>query len=308
MYFPYLRGKTFELIALREVAAKLNPNKVIPIIEPVKEKTKPLVTTILALNTEGIRPHIVVNPEVGDLTNTSVQSVYTGLDSPEVSFVPCIRVNNQNLASVLPFLQQLKNDGIDFSLFIQEPVDNTIAPFLTISVANIIKDLNSYPSTYANSIPKSVVLTASFPWKVRNADYIDTPVFFSDAHITYKKPLISGQIGFGDYLMVHDGWTTGGGPAYVVTLHLTYILNQDRYMYVRHCKSVSDSDNQSNAPKKFQEALSTLIQFANNEPSVDRTTLGYKGLLALHGKPFPQLAVPKKFSMMHHLETVSNYI
>ena len=38
MYFPYLRGKQFELIAIRELAEMLAASgKIIPIIEPVKE-------------------------------------------------------------------------------------------------------------------------------------------------------------------------------------------------------------------------------------------------------------------------------
>lgn len=37
MYFPYLRGRQFELIALRELLeGKRISEKVIPIIEPVK--------------------------------------------------------------------------------------------------------------------------------------------------------------------------------------------------------------------------------------------------------------------------------
>ena len=38
MYFPYLRGKQFELLALREFANQnANNNTIIPIIEPVKD-------------------------------------------------------------------------------------------------------------------------------------------------------------------------------------------------------------------------------------------------------------------------------
>ena len=38
MYYPYLRGRQFELIALREYAeCKGNNNNIIPIIEPVKK-------------------------------------------------------------------------------------------------------------------------------------------------------------------------------------------------------------------------------------------------------------------------------
>ena len=38
MYFPYLRGKQFELIAIRELAEMISASgKIIPVIEPVKE-------------------------------------------------------------------------------------------------------------------------------------------------------------------------------------------------------------------------------------------------------------------------------
>lgn len=38
MYFPYLRGKQFDLMALREFAtANPNNNNIFPIIEPVKD-------------------------------------------------------------------------------------------------------------------------------------------------------------------------------------------------------------------------------------------------------------------------------
>ena len=38
MYFPYLRGKQFELIAIRELVEMMSATgKIIPIIEPVKE-------------------------------------------------------------------------------------------------------------------------------------------------------------------------------------------------------------------------------------------------------------------------------
>ena len=45
MYFPYLRGRQFELIAIREMIEKnLINDKVIPIIEPVKASSTFLKT------------------------------------------------------------------------------------------------------------------------------------------------------------------------------------------------------------------------------------------------------------------------
>ena len=47
MYFPYLRGKQFELIALRELSERMGESGSIhPVIEPVKSTVTTLDTTI----------------------------------------------------------------------------------------------------------------------------------------------------------------------------------------------------------------------------------------------------------------------
>src|SRR5699024_11324029 len=66
MYFTYLRGKQFELIAVRELIENgLINNKVIPVIEPIK----PTATLLKLLET--CRQHdkniaIITNPKVGN--------------------------------------------------------------------------------------------------------------------------------------------------------------------------------------------------------------------------------------------------
>lgn len=63
MYFPYLRGRQYELLALRElVANNLISNKIIPIVEPVK-----LSPTLVNMMTEFIKAShpisIIRNPQ-----------------------------------------------------------------------------------------------------------------------------------------------------------------------------------------------------------------------------------------------------
>ena len=59
MYFPYLRGRQFELIALRELLeGKRISEKVIPIIEPVKPSStllKTLETSLQLFVVNGIK-------------------------------------------------------------------------------------------------------------------------------------------------------------------------------------------------------------------------------------------------------------
>ena len=83
MYFPYLRGRQFELIALRELVEKgVLSNRITPIIEPVKLSST-LVKTIEALEEEyttiragRANPHILDKIKVDYYgTPTSLQQV-----------------------------------------------------------------------------------------------------------------------------------------------------------------------------------------------------------------------------------------
>ena len=69
MYLPLLRGKQYELIALRELIQEdLLSQKIVPIIEPVKLSSTLIKTlsTFVEFNKEIA---IIINPEVGDFIN-----------------------------------------------------------------------------------------------------------------------------------------------------------------------------------------------------------------------------------------------
>ncbi len=65
MYYPYLRGKQFELILIRDNAAFLAVNNINPIIEPVKEDFAALKRAMNELDKEGVACTLIVNPQVG---------------------------------------------------------------------------------------------------------------------------------------------------------------------------------------------------------------------------------------------------
>ena len=68
MYFPYLRGKQFELIALRELCGLFPEriNNISPLIEPVKLSST-LKSTLRELANHNVNFSLVINPRVGDL-------------------------------------------------------------------------------------------------------------------------------------------------------------------------------------------------------------------------------------------------
>lgn len=307
MYFPYMRGKQFELAALKEVAPRLNSTKVSPIIEPINDNIDRLCATIEVLNNHNVIPHVIINPQVGDLASDSPELLNVELSKRTVSFIPCIRLHNQNILYVNTLLQQLINDSVPFSLYLQEDIQSNITPYTSNSVANIIQNLNRYSHSFRNSLPRSVIVDSSFPSKPRNADYSRAPQFFSDAHVSYVTPMIQHQIGFGDFLTIDDAWSTSGGPAFVIALHITYIEQSNSNMYVKHSLSTKNPNDQSDPAGKFKEALQEMIDFANATPSLDQNTLGFQEYIKIHvNGTYHALGVPKKLSMMHHIETINN--
>ena len=65
MYFPILRGRQFELLALRECVSKgILSNQIIPILEPVKVSST-YTTTVDSFIKAGRSIAVIRNPQVG---------------------------------------------------------------------------------------------------------------------------------------------------------------------------------------------------------------------------------------------------
>lgn len=69
MYYPYFRGRQYEMLALKELATKklISPS-VVPVIEPVKF-IPALNNSLAAFQEMSLPVALVVNPSVGDLTS-----------------------------------------------------------------------------------------------------------------------------------------------------------------------------------------------------------------------------------------------
>jgi len=65
MYYPYLRGKQFELILLRDNSELIAKNNIHPIIEPVKNNFSSLTNAVKSLFNNKAACTLVVNPHAG---------------------------------------------------------------------------------------------------------------------------------------------------------------------------------------------------------------------------------------------------
>ena len=94
MYFPYLRGKQFDLLALRDLSPVLavNREKISPIIEPVKDSTS-LRAVATSLADIGVNFNVVLNPTVGDFSKIEgsalglVASALEGLHNYQIALI-----------------------------------------------------------------------------------------------------------------------------------------------------------------------------------------------------------------------------
>lgn len=283
MYYPILRGKLNELLALRELAP-LKLKKFIPVIEPVKADIKALIKTIEILNSNSIIPFIIINPTIGDFSK-SPKNLYDGLNKFDHIKYKVLYSINEETEIYEDFLRVT-----NFGLFIQKGIDKEIIAFSKNSKINFLQ--NDTSPNVKKLISDKVIYEDFFRKQKKNADYPkESP--FSSLHSYYNE---ESNIGFGDYTITGDDFSEGGGPAYVVTIHSSYIdKNRFDELFIKHYSS-EDDGTPTNPGAKFREALNLLILDINNNTTPFTNTNSLKEFMYLHSiEHFPGLGQVKKY-------------
>ncbi len=300
MYYPILRGKLNELLALRELANLPVDKKFCPVIEPVRSSLAPLFRTIKELNDKEIVPLIFFNPTVGDLEGCGFHIIEEFKKEIELRYLPVFAIKD-SVEDIRSLIDQFE----EYALFLIDGLSNSIIEASTKATLTFISS-----TTAPNLIKKlnNVVLYDDFFKKQkRNADYpVESP--FSSLHTYYNE--FRNVNGFGDYTILSEEYSESGGPAYVVTIHVTYI-NSEKFdeAFVRHYSSDTDNDTPANPGKKFIEALEKFIVEKNDQKIEFLDTSASMDFQKIYdAKHFPGLGQVKKISIMHHIETINNYL
>ena len=307
MYYPILRAKQFELIALREVVSQ-NPQlfqKFTPIIEPVNDSYKPLFRAIEALNTIEVIPLVLINPTVGKFKND-------WLDLRELeglNYLPTIEFNNdtEKLA-----LQKAIQFGLaNIAAFVIEGC--SVQTLKALNGANtLIVDTDIVQAArYQNSLnTKVVLLHDGFRRQEKNAEYSGRSAFNS-AMADYSNSKLHG---FSDYTITGRFFSEGGGPAYVVAIHLSELSKDDSgfgpevQILINHYVS-EDNGSAVDPAGKFMEALSKVIMDVNERPECFFDSTGLQDFKSLYAqKHFSGLGSAKKNSIKHHIESIAQYL
>ncbi len=311
MYFPYLRGKQFELIALREIS-EIMANKIeriSPIIEPVKNSST-LKSTLLELRNKNINFNIIINPSVGDLKNSSgtvlevIQEQLNGFNNYQIAII----VNEST--NVSEILDILRSRDIEFAgiTLIHEAVTKVSAIIDFTDDFSFINNVIYFQKTsrrYNREFDRNtwVGLEDFFISQLKNADYLAVEDSqFSEEHLYYEQ---DGFKGFSDFLTIGDNYSETGFLPYAVAIHLSYADN-DNKIRIKHF--VSDSnDDASDIGGKFAEALEKLVTWCEENIIPDTIAISQFKELYRTGH-FPGLGSIKKLSIMHHIELVLNLI
>ena len=305
MYFPYLRGRQFELIALKELLENnLIGDRVVPIVEPVK-LTRTFTKTLEMYTKCGHELALVMNPDVGE-------------------FVAKLKEREKSDEDVKSILSSIKSDELIQAYLIKKKISTKLKnrnDYQNLMIINTNRDcMDNYLSLFDTKSPKFTLIPddRSFSRKVKspkvlledhfkrarkNADYInDIDHVFSEDHIYYKE---DGYIGFSDYTIVGEEYAETGFAPTAVAIHIVY-FGKNKELRIRHFVSDNNKDYR-NPAGKFGEALEKLVEWVDKN-EIKRT----KGLECFidcyNEKRYPGLGTVKKYSIMHHIEIMNSYL
>lgn len=302
MYYPYLRGKQFELIALREFAQEHEDcKKIIPIVEPVRLSCDGLVKTVGVYSQKQLPIAVVLNPTLGDFEHGSQRcNIKEALG--DLSYIPAF-IWSKHTDDISEFIQKnsLNNIMLIFLHGVDSDDDKVVDLLSNSKISHIVGLENRSLKRKAHNAGKQViVLKDCFNKRASNKNYKDAEdELYSADHAFYAE---DGFDGFSDYCVLPKDFTEGGVQPKYVAIHLTYKKNEEE-VWVHHF--VSDMDVSGNIQGKFAEAARKVDSFYDGRSRTETV----KALLEYYteGK-YPGLGMLKKYSITNHLELMSTLL
>ncbi len=310
MYIPYLRGKQFELIALRELADLLSHDGLIfPFVEPVNPTTVTLEKTIEVVRKNKGFFGLVLNPEVGNIKTTADRKKLFEIYSNSTDIIsPAIIISKTtDIQTINTFFDPLESAKVNLILT-GVPKDSANLPGMVErqNIDKILVDEKNVGKRLLRQLRGKeydiVLLVDRFNAMKRNVDYAAAEdEFFSDDHLFYKE---EGFSGFSDYLTIGEEYSDTGFLPYAVAIHITYIdKNED--IRIRHFVS-DDCEDSKDVAGKFGQALSKLIDFVEKHNLNTRACQEFRRLFK--EEAYPGLGSIKKLSIMHHIELMYDFL
>ncbi|MQS75383.1 sce7725 family protein [Companilactobacillus halodurans] len=299
-YYPYLRGRMYDLLALKELCENRQLSfKIVPIIEPVRD-SKELLQTVQTFIKYQQPFGIVANPQVS-VYGLNDTKLYPLPDMRKLSFFHPSAILAADFSS--DFLKTVDNQE---SLLIVRDYQMLLAYQKTKVLHTVDKVLIPDVARIHRLVPKKAVKLSDPLTFVRHVeDYqLLNDEFFEPAD-WYRQ--VDDYHGFGDYSMVGHVYFDKGMPARAISLHLIYVT-EDGTLRIHHF--VSDSNEKMSGQKqKFFEALNKMVIWCDKNINGLNLTPALTTLLEYRCQDkFPGLGIIKKLSLMHHFQLMGRLL
>ena len=314
MYYPYLRGKQFELLALREFSSEFkNNHTIVPIIEPVKKQVNGLNAAALSMIENGMKFAVILNPSDGDYRHTGIDNdilmSLTALTDDRDNWIPAY-IYKHNGKTLLDHAKQnnLSNLMIIFPSG-ADVNDEELMEFLSKDEVAFVVSGNLSNNRSARGrmlrLGKALIsLEDRFNERPRNADYAnEIDEIFSEDFAYYQDDRLAG---FADFTPMAKDFIEGGMLPYAIAIHLTYQKSDDQ-IFVHHFVSDNNFD-QSNIRGKFHEAAVKIAPFFNNNGLYHTSAVDELIRRAESDDGYPGLGYIKKLSVKNHLELITHIL
>ncbi|MGP5273685.1 sce7725 family protein [Psychrobacter faecalis] len=308
MYFPYLRGRQFELIAIRDLAIEGSLKNIIPIIEPVKESYNSLNLANTVFLENDVSPYLIVNPIEGEVSGDKKYFLKYINELSKSSF-RCAFLYSDNAKYIHSCLEEYDlNDCMLVCLdsFTQEDELKILSENQRISHI-VLLEPHRYRTLDRNikKLNKTFIrLDDLFEKQQKNADFLKISAHkFSEEHLYYKDDHYQG---FSDFTILPKDYMEGGGAPRAVVINLTYINKEaDNQIWIRHFTS-DTNDSIANVQGKFAEATKKAVGFCSELPlsnsGTEELQMYYKEAR------YPGLGTVKKITIKNHLLVIENYL
>lgn len=300
MYFPFLRGRQYELLALKELVQKsLLNDKIIPIVEPIKISST-LKSTLELYNKENKPLALVLNTDAVVMEDIEREQLYGFLKG---KIIPAVLVN-ESFKTTIAKIEEVgfaKNQIIvvftseeNAALF--NDCFKDVDPLFCLGPdKRYFRKLETY---------NKVLFDDHFIKQAKNSDYLKKDdEFFSEDHLNYAE---DGYSGFGDYSIIGKEYDDSGFAPRAVAIHIVY-FDSSNILRIHHF--VSDSNyGIEDVAGKFYEAIQKFEGFGPLKEIINSTSAF--GTLVNYAKDgyYPGLPTLKKLSIMHHIELLRKFL
>ncbi len=309
MYYPYLRARQFELIAIRELAKEDALGKVVPVLEPVRESFNNLELAHKVLLEENDFSYLVVNPLSGDVAGDN-NKILDYLEEKDLSqYKPAFHFNDNSSY----IKDNIANNKLSDCLLIAMSNFNNIEGFKELCKTDEISSImllepnrNRSLDGYIKKLNKNYIrLDDLFENLRRNSDYLDVPShIFTEEHKYYDEDKYHG---FADFTALPSIFMEGGSLPRAVVIHLTYLnTNEEDQIWINHFTS-DTNDSVANVQGKFGEAAQKAIAYYNREHIAKNSAIFELEDYLSDGR-YPGLGIVKKISIKNHLLVVNQFL